>query len=119
MRYVLLVVALVIFLAACGKEGMPYKSLADLKLTTPTGNVVGSEKAPEPVSSEGPSCKDSDHGDFPTGAGKVRGLLEDGSEFEEADKCFGNILYEYNCDDNNVSVTQHKCRNGCQNGFCI
>jgi len=139
MRKIIVIIAIfmIILVTACSKD-MPYKSLSDTKLSTPTGNVVGVQKVPvkkvveqkeiveevvkeETVvpESKGPSCKDSDYGKFTTGAGKVKGLLDDGSEYEESDKCVGDVLYEYYCDGDKAAVFTERCNRGCQNGFCV
>ena len=122
----------VIVLAGCSKTSLPYKSLSDAKLSSPTGQVVAVEKTVEPVVKEaapvqpedsapttGSSCHDTDYGKITTAAGKVKGVLDDGSEFEESDTCVGDVLYEYYCDGSNAEFAKEVCKRGCQNGFCI
>ncbi|MBI4141109.1 hypothetical protein HY485_04705 [Candidatus Woesearchaeota archaeon] len=116
----------------CSKTSLPYKSLSDAKLSSPTGHVVAVEKTVEPVVEEsataqpeasapatGPSCHDSDYGKITTAAGKVKGVFDDGSEFEESDTCVGDVLYEYYCDGSKAEFAKEVCKRGCQNGFCI
>ena len=114
---------LVILLVACSKQNMPYKSLSDTKPSSPTGNVIGTQKTLKSSSpaatSTGPSCTDTDYGNFISAVGKVYGTADDGSEYEMIDTCFRNLLYEYDCNNTKPVVTQTKCKNGCQNGYCI
>jgi len=133
MRSILLATLLVIIvlLIGCSKQTMPYKSLSDATPSTPTSAVVGVQKevvAVEETSEEKPKtetpetgayCKDSDYGNNPDAFGKVSGRLSDNSEFEISDTCFGNILFEYNCNNNDIAIAKTKCSRGCQNGFCI
>ena len=99
---------------------MPYKSLSDTKPTTPTGHVVGTQKmVQKEIVQKGPACRNTDYGNFASAVGKVYGIDDTGAEYEMVDTCFGNMLYEYNCDGNKPVVEQAKCKNGCQNGYCI
>lgn len=122
----------------CSKDSLPYKSLSDTKLSSPTGKVIAVQTTPVPVVEEPKesspatetvvetvpaasvaSCHDTDYGMTPSAAGKVKGLLDDGSEFEETDACIGDVLYEYYCDGSTALFAKEICDRGCKNGFCI
>ena len=130
----ILIAVIAVVLVGCGKDSMPYKSLADTRPSTPTGNVVGVQKevvktsefvetkTDVPVSNEQSNtfaCKDSDYGKMVESQGVVSGIAEDGSSYEMRDACIGDNVYEYYCDGNNPKVMQDKCPRGCKNGFCI
>jgi hypothetical protein len=134
--HLVLIVFLALILVGCNRESMPYKSLADTRPSTPTGNVVGVQKdtakmaetvavdtetslKTEEVAPTGPSCKDSDYGKRTDFAGTVRGIDEYGAEYENSDTCFNGNIYEYYCEGNMAKVVQDKCPRGCNNGFCI
>lgn len=137
-----LIISIALFIVACSKQDMPYKSLSDTRPAKVTGAVaiqktaVKEQPKTEAIKEEstkeesastnnneaeqkGPTCKDSDYGQFPTAAGTVRGLLPDGTEYEMSDACFGDVLYEYYCEENNALISKQKCNRGCKNGFCV
>lgn len=130
----------ILVVAGCSKDSLPYKSLSDTRLSSPTGKVVAVQTAPAPVVEEKPeetitttnepvietspitgvaSCHDTDYGMTTSAAGKVKGMLDDGSEFEETDACVGDVLYEYYCDGSTALFAKEVCDRGCKNGFCV
>ncbi|MBI4141590.1 hypothetical protein HY484_01550 [Candidatus Woesearchaeota archaeon] len=121
-------------IAGCSKDSLPYKSLSDTKLSSPTGKVVADvQKQSVSIVEETPaessdavktasnlaSCHDTDYGKMTTAAGKVKGTLNDGSDFEESDACVGDVLYEYYCEGSSAEFFKEVCNRGCKNGFCI
>lgn len=123
-KALIIITIIALVLASCTKESMPYKTVSDAKRQAPTGAVVGvqtdsSKEQVKEAQPQGPTCKNSDQGNYPQAFGKVSGKLDDGSDYEISDACLGNILYEYDCDGSNVIISKTKCSRGCKNGFCI
>ena len=133
MRFVFLIMFIVfLFLAACQNSKIPYQSVLDTKPLRITGAVAGHSLPPQPAPSSDvplpaqqeeqplqPSCQDSDYGDNPTAQGTVSGILTTGNAFSHTDDCFGNLLVENNCEENQPVNKKVRCERGCTNGFCV
>jgi len=101
-KYILAFAALVLLVSCQGK-----KEIAQSQITA---DVV--EERIEA------SCTDSDNGAANDISGAVEGILEDGSDFDFEDRCVGNILIEYYCEDNTYNSQNVRCDNKCEDGAC-
>lgn len=106
MRKLMLMLFIVVFLAGCD---------SNQDLTSAGAAVVVQDSNVEEAI--GAVCEDSDGGIVKDVYGEVSGTTLDGEDYDLEDRCIGNILIEYYCEDDKFQSQNFRCT-ACKGGAC-